>query len=168
MSASHALRQGEVILGWDSEAGLTLSLRPFALSLGLSTDKGACRAWDQQPGWLCMRHPDLWLMKCNFLRACVLVNIKQLVAAMCNLGSALSPCGRTQRQSWEKPRTLQTTLPSRDSARLERVSRYRGKVVVSCALWGRLVYNTGNRKCQIQYRAFHKLSFSQPTHRGGL
>lgn len=61
---------------------LILSLWPFALSLGLSTDKGACKAWEQQPGWLCMEHPDLWLIKRNFLLAPVFINIKQLLAAM--------------------------------------------------------------------------------------
>lgn len=79
---TYTLRQGEVILGWDLEAGPGLSLWPFTLFLGLSTDKGVCRAWDQQPGWPCVRHPDLWIIKCSFLLAYVLVNRKQLVAVM--------------------------------------------------------------------------------------
>lgn len=34
--------------------------------------------------------------------------------------------------------------------------------MVSCALWGRVVYNTGDRKCWIGFRAFHNVSLSQP------
>lgn len=44
----------------------------LALSLGLSTEEGVCGAWNCFPGWLCGRHPDLWLMKQNFLLdACI-------------------------------------------------------------------------------------------------
>ena len=72
-----------------------------------------------------------------------------------------APVGEHRGRAGKKQEALQPALCSAGSAPLGRVSRCKGKVTVSCALWGRLVYNTGNRKCQGQYRAFHKVSFSQ-------
>lgn len=113
--------------------------------------------------WLAVRETPRPLANKAQLPACVCAR-QHKAAYCCYVVIPVLPSAHVEEhrgRAGKNQEALQTALPSPGSAWLERVSQCGSKVVVSCALWGRLVYNTGNRKCQMQYRAFHKVSFSQ-------
>lgn len=99
--------------------------------------------------WLAVHGTPRPLANKAQLAACACVH-QHKAARCCYVVIPVLPSARVEEHSGtagKNQEPLQTAFLS-VGAWLERVSRCRGKVVVSCALWGRLVYNTGNGKFQ--------------------
>lgn len=120
-------------------------------SRAISAEEGARRAWDRFPGCLPGRHPDLWLIKRSFLLdACVCARQPEaaprryVVIPVPAIGprERRGRAGKTPEQLTHPP----GRPPCPATPGCERVRGFRGEVVVSCALWGRLVCNTGKMK----------------------